>query len=130
MATSEPECGSVRSRKYALAAVLVGAALTAISFLPALVGGTERWTTDQAREYQNASMQIQKLTHELGGQSPDTASRETSVEFEAAINRFQDLRAKLVDARARSRIWPTTLRVVGIVFVIAGLANYFAAARK
>ena len=130
MAINEPERGSVRSRKYALAAVLVGAALAAISFLPALAGGQDRWTAHEARQYQDASMQIQKLTHDLGSQSPDAASRKTSVEFEAAINRFQDLRIKLDDARARSRIGSTTLRVVGIVLVIAGLANYVAATRK
>ena len=52
--------------------------LVGLSFLPASCDRRERWTNGSSkREYQDASMQIQQLTHELGSQSPDTASRDT-----------------------------------------------------
>ena len=48
-----------RSRRVAGAATLLGVALIGISFLPAVAGERDRWTNERAREYQDASMQIQ-----------------------------------------------------------------------
>ena len=104
MASSEIGPGPQRSPKAALAAVALGILLVGLSFLPALAGQRERWTKEQATAYQDASMKIQQLTHELGNQSPDTASRAKEAEFQQAINRFQDLRTELNEARADRRL--------------------------
>jgi hypothetical protein len=130
MASNEPQLARNRSRPLALGAVLLGVALVAVSFLPVLASGRDRWTNDDAREYQETSMQIQTLTHHLGSQTPETASRDKSDEFKHAVDQFQQLRTKLESAQARSAIWPTTLRVVGLVVGLAGIVNFFSTMQK
>jgi hypothetical protein len=126
MASNEPVSGEKDSRKAGLATAIVGILLVGASFVPALTGSSERWTTEQASAYQDASMRIQKLTHDLGNQSPDSASRDTDVEFEKALDHFHDLRAELNDARNDRGYLKMALRVIGGTLGIAGLGYYFA----
>ena len=130
MASSEPERHRQRSQQIALAVFLTGVGLLGCSFLPAFASGSTRWSSDQARQYQDASMQIQKLTHQLAQQSPDTATQSSSVEFKKALDHFQQLQGELSDARSQSGIWAMTLRVVGVVLGIAGITNLIAATPK
>ena len=74
MASTEPQVNSSKARTQSILVVGVGFSLLATSFLPWLAGGRERWTKEQALEYQQASLRIQELTHKLASQTPDTVS--------------------------------------------------------
>ena len=130
MASSDLDPDQQRSRRASIAATVLGAALVGISFLPAVAGERERWTNERAREYQDASMRIQKLTHQLGEQKPDTAARHTEVEFQKAMGRFQDLQTELNQARNDGGLLKMTLRAIGGVLGVAGIAYFFASRRK
>lgn len=127
MPSSDPE---PRSSRTGLAAVLLGMLLVALSFLPAIAGERARWTTERAREYQNASLRIQQLTHELGDQQPDDAGRATEEEYRAAIDHFQDLQAELHQARSDRGLLKTALRVLGGGLVVGGMVRHLAARRE
>lgn len=130
MPQSESQGGTASAARYALPAIVLGGLLLGISFLPSLAGGHARWTKDQALEYQQASMRIQELTHDLGSQSPDTASPATTVEFRAALDHFHNLESQLKDAREQSGHGATVLRVVGLLLAIGGTISLVPKKRK
>ena len=129
MASSDLDQQQQRSRRVAFAATALGVALIAISFLPAVAGERDRWTNARARESQDASMQIQKLTHKLGEQQPETANRATEVEYQQAIGHFQNLQTELNEARSDRGILKIALRVCGAALGLAGIAYLLAAQR-
>ncbi len=104
--------------------MLAGSMLFALSFLPVLSGGRERWTTDQALAYQAASMQIQEFSHQMVGDKPAIAQHQAAEGFRNALYNFQALRTKLNDARSRSNSWAMLLRAVGIVTVATGAVSF------
>lgn len=130
MPNSESDHVPVRSQRWGVAAIVVGLVLACLSFLPAFSGGSERWTSDEARAYQDASMKIQNLTHQLGSEQPETVSRNSSADFEKAIEDFQELRSKLEEARDRSGLWGTTLRLAGVALLFVGAARLWSARRS
>ncbi|MGE3241907.1 MAG: hypothetical protein AB7G28_00695 [Pirellulales bacterium] len=129
MASIEPQRGRVSSTRYALPALFAGVALLGLSFLPILASGRDRWTKEQALELQQASLRIQELTHKLGSQTPDTASKRTATDYQDALNHFQDLQTELKDARGRTGSLKAVMRIVGLLLVVVG-ASGFATTRR
>jgi hypothetical protein len=114
----------------ALPAIILGAALFALSFLPIFASGRERWTKDQALELQQASMRIQELTHKLGSQSPDTANKQAAEDYHQALDRFEALQGELKSAQGRSGSLGAVLRILGLLLAIGGAVSFFATKRK
>lgn len=126
MAMSEPKTDSARPQVAALAAILAGLVLAAASFLPTFQSGSEQWTNDRAREYQEAALQIQNLTHHAASQTPDTATRADSEKLDRALTHFQDLQQELESARSQSLGLGVLLRVVGVLLAVGGSILYAA----
>jgi uncharacterized protein HemX len=126
MAMSEPKTDSARPQVAALAAILAGLVLAAASFLPMFQSGSERWTNDRAREYQDAALEIQNLTHHAASQSPDTASRADAEKLDQALSHFQGLQQELDAARSQSAGLGMLLRIVGVLLAIVGSVLYVA----
>lgn len=126
MAMSEPKIDSARPQVAALAAILTGLVLAAASFLPTFQSGSEQWTNDRAREYQEAALQIQNLTHHAASQTPDTATRADSQKLDQALTHFQDLQQELEAARSQSLGLGVLLRVVGVLLAVGGSILYVA----
>jgi len=130
MSSNDPRHGAESLARFALPAVIVGMALFALSFLPLFTSGRERWTKQQALELQQASMRIQELTHQLGSQTPDTASRQTSQDYRQALDHYEDLQSQLKDARGRSGSLGPVMRILGLLLAIGGAVSFFATKRK
>jgi predicted negative regulator of RcsB-dependent stress response len=126
MAQSEPKADSARPQVAALAAILAGLVFVGVSFLPTFQSGSERWTNDRAREYQDAALAIQNLSHHAATQTPDTASRADAEKLEQALAHFQNLQQELETARSQSAGLGVLLRVVGVLLAIGGSILYVA----
>jgi hypothetical protein len=130
MASSKTAPSTDGVRQFSFGAILFGVALFLTSFLPALSAGSERWTSEKALEYQKASEQIQRLTHEVAKQSPDATSRESSDQFQHAIDHFESLRGELEDARGRKGTLATVLRILGGTLAVVGLIGATSTVRR
>ena len=124
MASNDWKDASGPAPAAAIGILLAGLVLTAVSFAPLFQSGSERWTADRAREYQDASLEIQELTHELGGRSPESAKREDSQKLNDALQHFQVLQQELKDAQAQSGGLAVLLRAAGIVLMVVGVVMF------
>jgi flagellar basal body-associated protein FliL len=124
MSRSEPKADSSQPQIASLIALVVGVILTAASFLPAFQPPAERWTTEQAREYQAASLQIQELTHSAASKTPDTATRDDERKMQDALAHFQELQQNLEAARNQSASLAVLLRTAGVLLLIGGAVLY------
>lgn len=130
MPNSESQRGAANSARYAFSAIVLGAAIFALSFLPLFAGGRERWTKEQALELQESSMRIQELTHKLGSQTRDEATKTTADDYHQALDRFQSLQGELKNAQARSNSVGPVMRILGLLVAIGGSAGFFVKPRK
>jgi hypothetical protein len=130
MSSSEPDQKRQPRRQFAVASLAAGAVLLSLSFVPALSSGKERWSTEKARDYQQASLEIQELTHELVNKSPDDMSRETSTKYRDAMDNYESLRSQLEDARSRRGTSAAVLRVLGAGLMIAGILSFLSTVRR
>src|SRR5688572_27432172 len=126
MASIEPKADSARLQIAALAAILAGIVLAIASFLPMFQSAGQRWTKDRAIEYQEASLAIQNLGHEVSAQSPENASRAESEKLNNALAHFRQLQQELETARSESLSIGVLLRVVGVLSAIGGVICYIA----
>lgn len=126
MARSEPKADSARSQVGALATILAGIVLAVASFLPMFQSADARWTNDRAREYQDAALAIQNLSHDAGKATPDTATRADAEKLNDALTHFQQLQQELESARSQSLSLGVLLRVVGVLLAIVGTVLYIA----
>jgi hypothetical protein len=130
MSSNDRQRNAEASARYALPAIVMGITLFGLSFLPIFASGRERWTKDQALELQQASMRIQELTHKLGAQTPDTVNRQTSQDYQQALDHFANMQSQLKEAQSRSGSLEAVLRILGLLLAIGGAVSFFATKRK
>ena len=130
MSSSESQPKRQQLRKFAAASIAAGAVVLALSYLPALSSGKERWTTEKARAYQKSSLEIQTLTHKLVSTSPDEMSREASNQYRAAMDNYEALRGELEAARSRPMTLAAILRVLSLALILAGAVAGLSTVRR
>jgi hypothetical protein len=107
-------------------AVIAGLILFAISFVwPATSSRSAAWTTEQAVEYQSASSNLHRLSHEYARTAGTEQSKQVRAELDKAQSEFATLSDDLESAIARPKRLAWYLRIGACVMVLAGATGFF-----
>jgi hypothetical protein len=106
--------------------VIVGLGLFAFSFVwPGSSTRLARWSTDQALEYQAASANLHRLSHEFSRSAGTDKAQQVRAELHKAQSEFDVLRAELDSATARPKQIAMLLRFGGLALAAAGAADIY-----
>lgn len=106
--------------------VVLGLVLFAISFVwPAFSTRSASWSTEQAVEYQAASANLHRLSHEYARTAGTEKSRQVRAELDKAQSDFATLSGDLESAIARPKRLAWYLRIGAALLVAAGAAGIF-----
>jgi hypothetical protein len=106
--------------------VIVGLVLFAVSFVwPGSSARNSAWSADQATEYQAASVNLHRLSHEYARTAGTNEAQQVRAELEKARKDFDGLSTDLESAIARPRRLAMFLRIGACAMVFAGAAGFF-----
>jgi hypothetical protein len=107
-------------------AVIVGLVLFAVSFVwPATSTNSTAWSTEQAVEYQSASSNLHRLSHEYARTAGTEKAQQVRAELDKAQSEFATLSDDLESAIARPKRLAWYLRIGAAILVAAGAAGIF-----
>lgn len=109
-------------RPFLAAAALVGGGgLILLSlFLPSLAISRTNWSPEQAKRYQDASIQLHSLSHAAVHAARDGTASETREKLQLAEAEYKAIRADLDSATARPARIALVLRLSGIALLAVG----------
>jgi hypothetical protein len=106
--------------------VIVGLVLFAVSFVwPGSTARNSAWSADEAVEYQSASANLHRLSHEYARTAGTDKAQQVRAELEKARRDFDGLSTDLERAIARPKRLATFLRIAACAMVFAGAAGFF-----
>jgi hypothetical protein len=106
--------------------VIVGLVLFAVSFVwPGSSTRNSAWSTDQAVEYQAASANLHRLSHEYARTAGTDEAQKVRAELEKARKDFDGLSTDLESAIARPKRLAMFLRIGACALVLIGAAGFF-----
>jgi hypothetical protein len=106
--------------------VVVGLVLFAISFVwPGSSTRTSAWSDDQAAEYQAASANLHRLSHDYARSAGTDQAKQVRAALDKAQSEFTTLSSDLESAIARPKRLATYLRIGACAIVLAGAAGFF-----
>lgn len=95
------------------------------SLLPAKLLSPSSWSTEQAKQYQAASLKLHSLSHAALHSTPETDRKAQQKELRQADADYKDIRAQLDAATSRPKHIAFALRVFGAgLLIIGGIALY------
>lgn len=107
-------------------AVIAGLVLFAVSFIwPATSTQSADWSTEQAVEYQSASSNLHRLSHEYARTAGTEESKQVQAELDKAKSEFATLSGDLESAIARPKRLAMYLRIGACVMALVGAAGFF-----
>jgi hypothetical protein len=107
-------------------AVILGLVLFAVSFVwPASSTRSASWSTEQAVEYQAASANLHRLSHEYARTAGTNEAQQVRAELDKAQSDFATLSDDLESAIARPKRLAWYLRIGATLLVAAGAAGIF-----
>ena len=116
------------AKREILAGVLVvlGLLLLGLSFVGfANTPGVANWTPDEAREYQAASSNLHRLSHEYTQKVSTNEGQKVKAELHEAQQQYQKLRTNLDAAIARPKRFTWFARLGALSLITAGIAAFF-----
>ena len=107
-------------------AVIAGLVLFAVSFVsPATSTRSAAWSTEQAVEYQSASSNLHRLSHEYARAAGTDEANRVRAELDKAQSEFDVLSDDLESAIARPKRLAWYLRIGACLMVFVGAAGFF-----
>ncbi|HJQ79969.1 MAG TPA: hypothetical protein VJ828_08445 [Lacipirellulaceae bacterium] len=107
-------------------AVIVGLVLFVVSFVwPTASTNSTVWSTEQAVEYQSASSNLHRLSHEYARTAGTEESKQVQAELDKAKSEFATLSGDLESAIARPKRLAWYLRIGACVMVVVGAVGFF-----
>jgi hypothetical protein len=107
-------------------AMIIGLVLFAVSFVwPASSTSTAAWTTEQAVEYQAASSNLHRLSHEYARTVGTDKAQKVRAELDKAQSDFATLSEDLESAIRRPKRLAWYLRIAAAILVAAGAIGIF-----
>jgi hypothetical protein len=107
-------------------AVIAGLVLFAVSFIwPAASTQSAAWSTERAVEYQSASSNLHRLSHEYARTAGTEESKQVQAELDKAKSEFATLSEDLESAIARPKRLAWYLRIGAAILVAIGAAGIF-----
>jgi hypothetical protein len=106
--------------------VIVGLVLFTVSFVwPGSSSRTSAWSADQAKEYQAASANLHRLSHEYARTAGTDEAKKVRAELEKARTDFDGLSDELESAISRPKRIAILMRIGGVALAVAGAAAVY-----
>jgi hypothetical protein len=106
--------------------LLLGLLLLGVSFVGfGYSSSAANWSPDQAREYQAASSNLHRLSHEYAQKAATGEGQKVRAELSEAQQHYQRLRENLDAAIERPKRLTWFARMAALILIAAGIAAFF-----